>query len=292
VQHEQGEKCARTRAKRPKRAAVRTSYSPPYTSAVLHFHFGKIRVTDFARKGPFFRILLGFFLRDLIRRLCNKDVLEGILRGPAGRRCLTELLTSHGMSVEQAESALPLIEPHLSEIVEAGMPNLPKCADAFWRIAEARIPETIRNAQITALSVDPTLPGRAKLYRDFNWHIFITEKPLILGDTVCVFEGRRGERRFKVLDEPGDTCRVYMPICSDRVLVGTPYQAKPKIDISRLNKAIARCSYEYFVSSTELGMESSLPASIGKWSGFFTEDDCEPSVKESASIERWLTGIQ
>ena len=58
VQHEPREKCARTRAKRPKRAAVRTSYSPPYSSAVLHFHFGKIRVTDFARKGPFFRILL------------------------------------------------------------------------------------------------------------------------------------------------------------------------------------------------------------------------------------------
>ena len=62
MQHEPGEKCARTRAKRPKRAAVRTSYSPPYTSAVLHFHFGKIRVTDFARKGPFFRILLGVSL--------------------------------------------------------------------------------------------------------------------------------------------------------------------------------------------------------------------------------------
>jgi hypothetical protein len=58
VQHEPGEKCARTRAKRPKRAAVRTSYPLPYSSVALYLQFGKIKVTDFARKGPFFRTLL------------------------------------------------------------------------------------------------------------------------------------------------------------------------------------------------------------------------------------------
>lgn len=99
-----------------------------------------------------------------------------------------------------------------------------------------------------------------------------TESPLVLGDTVCVFE-TTGTRRFKPFDDADDVCRVFLPISGDRALVGTPYRARPKLDPSRLNKAVVRCSYEFFVSSVKLRSDSSLPSSIGRWSGLLTEDD-------------------
>ena len=152
------------------------------------------------------------------------------------------------------------------------MPNLTEYVETFWKFAREKYPEVVRNAHITALAADPALSKRAELYRAFNWHILMAEIPLILGDTVCVFEAN-GERRFKPLDDGDETCRIFLPVSANRVLVGTPHRARPKVDLSRLNRAVARCSYEFFVSSVELGLDSSLPSSIGKWSGILAEDE-------------------
>ena len=152
------------------------------------------------------------------------------------------------------------------------MPNLAEYVETFWKFAQDKYPEVVRNAHITALAADPALSKRAELYRAFNWQILMAETPLILGDTVCLFEAN-GERRFKPLDDADETCRIFLPVSANRVLAGTPHRARPKVDLSRLNRAVARCSYEFFVSSVELGLDSSLPSSIGKWSGILAEDE-------------------
>jgi hypothetical protein len=107
---------------------------------------------------------------------------------------------------------------------------------------------------------------------------------MLLGDTVCVFEANV-ERRFRpVDDDDGETCRVFLPVSANRVLIGTPYRARPKLDPSRLNKAVARCSYEFFLSSVELGLDSSLPSSLGKWSGILPEDELN-AIAEEVGLE-------
>jgi hypothetical protein len=186
---------------------------------------------------------LGLLLERVFARLANKHTLAEILRGPQARQQLLDLLTSRGLSTEEAYAVQPLLQPLLPSALEAAVPNLAEYVDGFREFARGKFPEVVRNAHIKALATDPALSQRARLYSAFNWHLEITEVPLLLGDTVCVFE-TNGERRFKpVDDDASETCRVFFPVSANRVLIGTPYRARPKLDPSRLNKAVARCSY-------------------------------------------------
>ena len=56
------------------------------------------------------------------------------------------------------------------------------------------------------------------------------------------------------------------------------------MDSARLNRAAVRCSYEYFVSSVELSQKSSLPASIGKWSGILSEVELQ-GISDNLGLE-------
>jgi hypothetical protein len=109
------------------------------------------------------------------------------------------------------------------------------------------------------------------MYAPFRWFLVIPTTPIYLGDTVCLFE-TSGTRRFKPLNDGDDSVqRIFLPLASDRILVGTPYRKSPKVDAVVLNKAIVRCSYEYFVSANQLPLTSALPASIGKRAGVLSE---------------------
>ena len=194
--------------------------------------------------------------------------MAAILTSPPVRQRLLDDLTSRGLSPEQAEAMLPLLQSSLPDAMQSAATAFTSYMETFLNGA----PEMIRNAHIGAFAKDPAQSERANLYRGFTWHILITEVPLVLGDTVCVFEVN-GDRRFKPLDEAGETTRIFLPVSAERVLIGTPYRSRPKLDPHLLNKAVARCSYEFFISSVELRSESSLPSSIGKWTGILTEDE-------------------
>ena len=106
-------------------------------------------------------------------------------------------------------------------------------------------------------------------FTTLHWFVFVTDRAMLLGDTVSVFENR-GKRRFKpVHDHNDDIQRVLLPISSNRLLVGTPHSSHFGIDLQVVNKAVVRCSYEFFVSPVALPASSVLPASIGEWSGIF-----------------------
>ena len=72
-------------------------------------------------------------------------------------------------------------------------------------------------------------------------------EPLILGDIGCLFE-IAGERRFKPFDDKGDKIvNVYFPIASRKLLLGTSHSAAFDVDVSDVNEATSKCSYECFV---------------------------------------------
>ena len=217
---------------------------------------------------------LGMFLERLFDRLADRDALAALLQGPIGRQQLLELLVRNGVPTDQAHAALPMLLPMLPQAVAAAIPNLPEYIDFARKFARHESRDVIRKAHLTALAEDPSLPKRAELYRALSWHLFIVDVPLILGDTVCVFESNV-DRRFKPLDDADGTYRIYFPVSADRVLVGTPYRARPKFDPARLNRSIARCSYEFFVSSRELRVESGLHSSLGKWSGIIPDNELQ-----------------
>lgn len=115
-------------------------------------------------------------------------------------------------------------------------------------------------------------------YEAYNWHVAVSEIPILLADTVCIFETDT-ERRFRAFNDSGvPPLRVYLPIASNRVLVGTPYKSRPKLNARILRKATAKCSYEFFVSGTEIPGHSALHKSIGDWSELLSKEELHAAM--------------
>ena len=215
---------------------------------------------------------LEFFLDHLVARVTHPASLRLIFRGPMVKEQLVIELTRQGLGEEQINALVPLIEPLLPAILEDSIPNVLQHVTSFRDLAQIKFPEAIQEAHINALAKNPDLRERSDRYRSFNWHLFVQETPLLLGDTICVFE-TEPHRTLRPVDDVDAVRRVYLPVSKDRILVGTPYQASPRLEPRSLNKAIARCSYEYFVSGVELKQDSSLPKSIGWWSGILSPSE-------------------
>jgi len=101
-----------------------------------------------------------------------------------------------------------------------------------------------------------------------------------LGDIGCLFE-IAGERRFKPFDDKGDKIvNVYFPIASRKLLLGTSHSAAFDVDVSDVNKATSKCSYEYFVCSELSTANDALSHSIGDWAGILTKREMEQLLSE------------
>ena len=137
-----------------------------------------------------------------------------------------------------------------------------------------------KHAYLSSTAKNIEDPGRAECYAGLNWFVVSSSQPLILGDTVCVFE-TRGKRRFKPLGSAGDDLvRVYFPMSSNRLLVGASTRQVPAVDVGIVNKAAARCSFEYFVCSASLPPESMLSRGLGLWSGLLSRGEMEALLNE------------
>src|SRR4051794_37471374 len=74
--------------------------------------------------------------------------------------------------------------------------------------------------------------------------------------------------------------RIYLPVSSHRLLVGTPFSHPPHVSVDLVNKASARCSYEFFIASTPLSVQSSLVRGIGHWSGLLSQTELDQVAAE------------
>lgn len=151
------------------------------------------------------------------------------------REELMKQLGSLGIDPGQVNVIMPVIEAYLPSVLETMMPDLVKVVDTAVGAVRSSLPKAIRTGHIQALSKDPSAGKRAESYAKVNWFVVAVTAPLFLGDSVCVFE-TGGSRRFKPFDEQGDDVRrIFLPVSSDRLLVGTPYSACPEPDLPLLN---------------------------------------------------------
>jgi len=135
------------------------------------------------------------------------------------------------------------------------------------------LPQAVKEGHIKALVKDPSPGNRAKEYSRLNWFIRHTEDPMILGDSGCLFE-TFNKRTFKPFSDKGDKiANLFLPIETHRVLVGTSFAGVPEVDVVTLNKAIAKCSHEYFVCSEASPFNNSLSSSIGLWAGIISQTE-------------------
>jgi hypothetical protein len=214
------------------------------------------------------------FLRNELRKKFGKREMIGIIR---------RHLADEGRKPVEIERLLPKVVPRMLPLMERFFDEYAQQAapalDRSIKNATSELPATMRKHLIEALSSNLEAIPRARAYAKFNWFVVSLTDPIILGDSVCLFEAT-GARRFKPLNEEADnTTRVFLPLALDRLLVGAQADEPPEIDVALINNASARCSLESFVSSRKL-IDSDLQESIGKWAGLLTEEDTRSLIDD------------
>jgi hypothetical protein len=142
------------------------------------------------------------------------------------------------------------------------------------------LPSAINEGHIKALAKTPIPEPRAEDYRALRWFIYKSERPLVLGDVGCLFE-TAGERRFKSLNEKDDEIRnIYLPIMSNRILIGTAFSSTREVDFRPIEEAIVKCSREFFVCSESSRDRANLLPLIGTAAEIATENDLDQMMNE------------
>ena len=121
---------------------------------------------------------------------------------------------------------------------------------------------------------------RVQRYRSLNWYVSEVDRPVILGDVGILIE-TESKKRFISLDFQGDkiVC-IYLPICRDRLLIGTSLPNPPAINAKILNEAFSKKSREFFVSPISSPEHECLLGQIGKEADFLTQEEIENILDE------------
>ena len=141
------------------------------------------------------------------------------------------------------------------------------------------LPNSIKKGHNQSL-LDNSIPlPRVKKYEQLNWNIYEMPSTLILGDMACIFR-ETGEKRFKTSCEIEKTAQVYLPISSHRILIGTDNQEEIETNLNVLNEAMARCSYEQFISSENSKEIITLTEFIGMDSFIASDEEITKELDE------------
>ncbi len=186
---------------------------------------------------------------------------------------------AEGLAAIQSRKGRALVEGHMRDDPEF-KGEMTGYFDELYAGVKGQLHEAVRQGCNDAMRKNVRIPKRAEGYRELRWHVMASDSPLLLGDTVIVLE-TDGDSRFKPLDGRGDHIhRLYLPVSSDRLLIGSHTRECPKIAAQELNQLIVRCSDEFFLSSTPLETEDPLIEELGKWAGLLTDAETQRIIRK------------
>jgi hypothetical protein len=185
-------------------------------------------------------------------------------------RCLRQMLP--GLLQQLSENPDPAFKVFLTEIFQE-----------FRKV----VPGVVRKSQVETLMKSASPTPRVETYRQLTWSVIDTTEALILGDIAVLFEVD-GPRRHKFIDDKDDHLRrIYVPISSNKLLVGCADSECPTVEPSTLNRAMAQKSHAFFVAGAHSKELIELQPEIGRQNFLMTSDGVRGSVNEViAEIER------
>jgi len=230
----------------------------------------------------FFRESAEYLLDEITAYLSTPEHMRRLLlsKPELMRSELTKSL--EGIAVPEAykDFLIQFVEENAQEIVNLYMSDVQDAMETLTAQMRSILPKAVKDGHIKTLAEHPASEPRAEEYRSLNWFIRDTSEPLVLGDIGCLFETQEA-RRYKPLNDKGDKLvNIYLPLSSCKLLLGTAYSAHPLVDVGQINKATAKCSYEYFISADAGTNNDGLMASIGEWAGILTSEEREQLLKE------------
>ncbi len=191
----------------------------------------------------------------------------------------TELLKSQGITTSKiASEKEKFYAKFLKELPKQAKTDLPEYTQelikGFSQI-KSDLPEIIKKAHINRLKGKPVIENKIEDYSGLSWFVISVKTSLILSDAGCLFEVV-GKRRFRLFDDSKENLiNVFLPLSSQKLLVGSKYRILPNFGINLLNKVAACCSYDLFISSENSTDRLKLSNLIGSWATLLTDGEIE-----------------
>jgi len=214
------------------------------------------------------------FVEWLERRLRNDPSLL--------RDSLSRELAERGLPQEWVEPALRLCTPLLPVFLDQMRPSLPMMAQQLRDVMHKGLTDAAKSGHIRALKMATVPEVRIEWYRHLTFAVMEwPQGDLILGDSAVLFQ-LQGPRLFKPLvGEDDQMTQVYLPLGPGRIIVGS---REDSLNLPpALVRAIARCSYEYFIASENTTPNTLLADQIGEDSYFVSKTDLDAIFKDSIS---------
>ena len=176
---------------------------------------------------------------------------------------LVKILAGFPVPDWQKGMLLELMQQYEPALMDEQRPELQLMMQGLGDEVKAILPKAVREGHLKSLAKNPVSEPRADEYSELNWFVCETDPALILGDTGCLFEVI-GKRRYKSIDDKGDDItNIFLPVATHKLLLGTSFSTIPQINVKSINKAMARCSYEYFICADASADKTKLISLIG-----------------------------
>jgi hypothetical protein len=204
-----------------------------------------------------------------------RNVLEKAEKGE-----LDHLL--NGLTSFEKRQFLENLEPLLRTKMDEQMSEW---VEALIRVAEPmRLAYSCEGVQNKVLRENLFPTARVEGLLELLWHVeFYEPKSLILGDVAVIAQNESGEF-CNLLTQEEPLVNVYLPISSDRLLVGQRIRTVPPVSTA-LNTASAELSREFFIAA-ELNSETArLRSALGNRAEFVSESEMKSIVLNS------MTGV-
>lgn len=240
---------------------------------IVHLLFRTKLLRNFAHKS--FKYMLDEFAEHFSD---FKNIKKFILKRPdLIKEKLKKELKKYPASKSQKTMVMYKVKQMTPIIIEKQRIELEKMFQFLIEYAKKTLPEIVKGGHVKALAKKLTSGPRIGSYNNLRWFVCKSTKPLILGDIGCLFE-INGEKRFRAInDKDEQILNVFLPISSDRILVGVP-SSMPQFSFDVINEAIAKCSQEYFVCSASSENFLKLHTLIGKDASILSNNELEQIV--------------
>jgi len=235
-----------------------------------HLRQNFIRMSDIAGSWLFNSMSSdGDTFADSLKRYCLEDpswLRRSFSERPELPRELREYITEHYESL-------------ISETIDQLRPELPNRAAELKLILLDEMRQWIKSKHLEALKQPIALEQRVQYYKNLAYTILQTNEPLILGDSIVLFQvdGPRPYRPF--FDGIDALNAVYLPLTPERVLIGARPSFVPVT--TDLQKAIARCSLELFIAAENSEPNRSLQEIVGRDAEHCTREEMEAVIRKA-----------
>lgn len=142
----------------------------------------------------------------------------------------------------------PMIEQMVPNLLESQKSEMASLFRLILNEVIGGLKNAITEGQIKVLRLNPVPEVRIESYRTFRWFVYKSTQPLILGDYGCLFE-IQDTKNFKSITVSDEVIEnIFLPIASDRLLVGVSKSPPSAINMDRINQTTAKCCKDFFIS--------------------------------------------